>query len=407
MSRTVADPADLKDPAKYTRLPRAEVFPEHVRYKMGADGKFTKEVVARFDKAWLSRYAAGCRQREAAGAPCAMTIGHTIDGAPESAQPEIVGYWLGHSVEWSPARKCWVMMADPLVQKGREEEAKSYPRASIEAWKHMPVIDPIAILRRTPDQATQWTYQAQTHGDRWRFSMEDPDMGPLDPTAAPDAMAPDQEFQNKFSACMASMYPHMQEMHQKYAAECGGQQEPMMDTPSATPATSPATPAAGADAMRFSALEQENKALKDRFSALEQKNAALEKQLRDKDRRAELEKLALRFHMDVVEELAATDGLAADKFAAHLQKIEKRYVPLTVDPAAGPFVDVTGSVNGSPQRFGAGEQGRDAPMRENGESARAFEHQRKHHERLCREYPDPIDRADAAMRFVKTGKEKP
>ncbi len=395
------DLRELDDPAKFVKGEEVELFPAHTRYANDKDGKPTKQVVKDYTKELLERFAQKTADREKRGQPSAMTIGHTVDDqldargvivrrATEEEQPRIVGYWRKWNVKWSARQQRYVLCATPYYRKEDYEEAKTYPRASVEMWRTMEIVDPVALLRRTPDQPVQVNFSAQgeryrpaANDRRYRFSMETGPMEPeaakapgagagTDPTGAPSATAPSEEELEKFSACAAAKYPHLDKMHAKFQAE----QQAATVAPVAPVAPAPVAPVAPPAPT------------KDKMSARETELATELAAARKTIRKTELEKIrdVERFEIDVDAEMAEFGDESPNKFAAHLAYIRKN---ARQDPTADkPWVQ---TADATADKFSADDV------------TKAEAYQRQHHARL-QQYP-PDERADRAMRFVKTGKE--
>src|SRR4051812_45335338 len=139
--------SDLGDPAKFVREPDVAVFDEHV--EKGKGGK----VVRKFDRAALEEIARNCNARDAGGTPCPITIGHTDpEEADERKQPEIVGYARNFRVRFDGRLSRWTLRSDYYLFKGKYAYARTFTRTSVELWESDHLLDPIALLRRTPQR---------------------------------------------------------------------------------------------------------------------------------------------------------------------------------------------------------------------------------------------------------------
>lgn len=143
---------DMDGPG-FVRKPGVAVFDAHEEY----DGE---KLVRRFTKADLKRIADNCNRREKKGSLCPITIGHTDPDDPrEKAQPEHVGFARNFRVDYSKRLGRWVVVSDFYLRRERYGEARSYPRVSVELWPTDNFLDPIALLRRTPQRDLgQWHY---------------------------------------------------------------------------------------------------------------------------------------------------------------------------------------------------------------------------------------------------------
>lgn len=238
------------DTSEYEFFRGVPVFDEHDEYQCVGCGGPVQDVpyqcarcgqparlVRRFDKPELDRIAAKNNERTRVQ-PSPLSLGHTIPGAPEFQQPVAVGYAGGYGVQFSDKHGRHVLTTDFAIRKDRVQEARTYPRVSVELWPKDGVIDPIALLRRTPQRDLgQWCYQAD--GGRLVYSREGdwmqyangfnpptpqvPPQSPYpmppqpqmptgqqppqpvfqgDPTLPPDADAPDPAEMDRFMRCM-------------------------------------------------------------------------------------------------------------------------------------------------------------------------------------------------------------
>jgi hypothetical protein len=353
---------DLDDPAKFVPFPEAEVMDVH--QVKDASGN----VVRDYTRELLETFAAETNKRDAEGCPCSMTIGHTVDGAPETEQPPIVGYWRKLRVAFSSAKKKFVLLATPFAMKEHEETVKTFPKCSIEAWRTRQIIDPIAIMRRTPDRATQWTHSLpgtvqrfKLQADRGRvqrYAMED-GCDPLDPTAPPSAMAPTPEEVEKFTMCAKHVFPHLKPYHDKHMAVGmampGG---PGVPHPGASDQLGKNMSTDTQTAEKHALLEAELKTLKDSQTAKDQAFADLSRKLRDAERKPAVERFAA-----VLDEGEDKDLLdeEPDKFALHVTRLEKRAEKIkAADPTHTDLLPTAGPPprldKDAPKRFGAAEE---------------------------------------------------
>ncbi len=220
----------LPDPRYFVRKPGVVVFDAHEeRNKAG-------KLIRKFSKKDLEKIAAQCNKRDATGQLSPLALGHTDpDEKDEEKQPPGVGYARGYAVAYSPRLKKWVIQTSFYIRKEAYPKAKTFPRVSIELWPGKePIIDPIALLRRTPQRDLgQWTYQkgdpraplgVSSHYSRagkpvLRYSMESQPMAganPWDDTAAEPAM-PEEGIDNPTGEPGSAPTP---EEHETYARHC-------------------------------------------------------------------------------------------------------------------------------------------------------------------------------------------
>ena len=341
MTTAFPGPAALDDPALFVRQDGVAVFCEHDR--KDRSGK----VVKRFGKKELERIAANNNARDAAGDPCPLTLGHTIDGAPEAEQPPVVGYARKFRVEWDQKHRKWVIRASYYIRRDKAGEAKEYPRTSVEYWGRGDFLDPIALLKRTPElDLGQWTYHA-AHPDRYRYSMEETPVDGTEvdggATGVPDGGAPDPVEHEKFCRhChhyMKQHYPHLHAMHAKYAAEVGQSAHPDNGGGAAGlagqehPDGFVAGGTAGDDPHKVKMARYEKE-----LEAVKAANADLTLKYRRVERRADLAKLQGEgVLLDIDAELDDVGSLPTDRYEKHLERIRTRYQR---DPSAGGFAPV-------------------------------------------------------------------
>ncbi len=174
----------LSDTNHYVRVPDVTVFDEHTEeYFEDASGKpcregapGAKKKVRDFDQGKLSEIARRCNERDKTGSLAPLTFGHTIAGEDdESKQPEPIGYATRYSVEHDADLDRAVIKADFFIKKEKYQKASTFPRVSIELWPKQGVIDPIALLRRTPQRDLgQWLYGGESIGPVLRYQRENP-----------------------------------------------------------------------------------------------------------------------------------------------------------------------------------------------------------------------------------------
>ncbi len=263
----------LEDPTHYVKVSDVPVFDAHREvYHLDRKGRMcspktpgARKVVKDFDKKTLSQIAKNCNTRDGTGTLSPLTRGHTVPGEDdESKQPEILGYAKDYRVRWDGRLKKWVIAVNYYLRADVEKEARSYPRTSVELWPGDDVIDPIALLRRTPARDLgQWTYAKSLFSraagqSAWRYSKagravlryalettpmaepwEDDVEGEDGDGGAPQGAAPagdENQMAMEFAKhCMS--HPHAQHFAKKYAAEMAPEEEPL--PPGADPTLPP------------------------------------------------------------------------------------------------------------------------------------------------------------------------
>ncbi len=229
---------DVGDLQTYVRKPDVCVFDQH--QERGKSGK----VVRKFERPDLERIAERCNKRDSTGNLCPITIGHTDPDEPdEKRQPEIIGYARNFRVAYDNRLSKWTLRADYFIRSDKWKEARTFPRTSVELWpsKEDQFLDPIALLRRTPQRDLgQWIYRRE-HGGKTvlRYSMRDLSMtddndfdddgvdAPIDdgPAPMPTEEPPDEEKAMQFAKHICS-HPYAKHFMKKYAMDDMGEEEP-------------------------------------------------------------------------------------------------------------------------------------------------------------------------------------
>lgn len=361
---------DLKDPALYECWPARVVFDAHE--ETDAQGK----VVRRFDRASLEQIARASNARAAQGALCPLTIGHTLSNVPEGAQPPIIGYALNFRVgDSTPAPGLGtgvvskpVLTADFYIRKDVVATAKTYPRVSVEVWPEDWVIDPVALLRRTPRRdLPQWTYALDNRGKpRLRYSMEDYSVAedlmtpPPAPAAAPPAAEPSHEEMAQDFARHCMSHKYARHLMKRYGMEEGGEpplvgplgndtgKEPLpgqhsMSAPSATNTKVP-EPGEKKEGKEKEPDKHARDGMPAQYAAEMARMAKIVEEMQQRElltlRRGELQALQGEGYLfDLEEELKDVLPLGAEQYARHLSKIRRCYAhALHTDmvPVAGP-----------------------------------------------------------------------
>lgn len=352
------------------------------------------KLVRSFRRAELQAIADKCNQRAIdTGDLAPFGPGHTIDGAPETSQPPVYGYAKDFTVgHFGPASKL-AILCKFYIKKSHKALAASFPRRSVELWVKDKMIDWIALLRRTPQRdlgLLTYVKEAQflTHlhqeplfydalkqkhlaghlslTGKLRYSMD----FDMDPTAAPNAMAPDAQFQDMFMKCMKACFPQLEGMHAKYAGEVGAKPPAPLpgpptggdddvegggegdddkpgkgskdgkgakDGPSKNSAQLSATNSSlpESEKLRMSKVQEditqaqlksENDALKARLAKLEESQVATMKEIRKARYERDLTGLVGQgYQFDLAEEMEMHGDDLPEKFAKHLESIKKNY----------------------------------------------------------------------------------
>lgn len=340
---TPGENAWLLDPTRYVRIDAVPVFDEH-------EG---------FGREQLDEIVHKCNERErATGDLCPITIGHTLKEDPnEDVQPDVVGYARNYQLgRFGPGNKL-AILADFYLRKDRYEEALSYPRRSVELWKSDKIIDPIALLRRTPQRdlglltfkkgGEVLAYERRT--GRLVYALEH-DMADTKNDWDEDSL-PAEEHDKAlmyFRHCLKNhaVGKHLADQYMKscgadpvqHAAGAGGPSATSVTVPAMTP-VAPAPAPGGVvapvkpeedgpeqlrrkeEAIRFQKQEEEKKALEARLAAMEQ--YARDAQAREVKTLRESEALQLireGLDFDTVEHMKFVGDMSQEQYA--------RYMPL-------------------------------------------------------------------------------
>ena len=396
----------LVDPEQYVFLPEREIFDEHVeedeepvrtpdgKPRVDAEGRpVTRKVVRRFDRARLQLICDRSNARDRMGALAPLTLGHTIPGedVPEGEQPEPVGYARNFKVRYNEQDGRHVITADFYVKKDRWAEASTFPRTSIELWPSQLIVDPVALIRRTPDRdLPQWTYTRSALGrDVIRYAKEFhamPDVPPAPP--APAATAPDElSHEDKVEHFVRHMmsHPHALHLARHYAMADGGEVAPHshpvgppMEEPEEplrhmeedgevepdrhaafTSATNPVLPSGAiskgkdiqrhsrnGDAIQYARMRRELDELKASMKVRDQELRQYARQAAEADCRARVQRLAglEGYELDEdaeVERMIPLDAAARDKHEEHIRRYYKQapvapypHVPVLIPPVS-------------------------------------------------------------------------
>lgn len=242
---------DITEGEDYVRVPNVAVFDAHDEFDSAGN------LVRRFGKSELQEICDTTNARCEAGDLSLLTYGHTIPDAPEEKQPQPRGYANNFQVnEFGPEKRLGIL-CDFYVKKSEEKGFRTFPRRSVELWPKSKIIDLIALLRQAPERDLGLlTYSkgsfvkhrpdarfysrptrkallaAAMRDEKLYYSMEA--HMPMDPTNAPDAQDPDNDFYTKCDRYMKDRYPMLSRMHdeaaERYGPE-GGPGEGMDDLP--------------------------------------------------------------------------------------------------------------------------------------------------------------------------------
>lgn len=388
----------FEDPSLWEVFENVPVFDEHDETQeveqQGHDGRpRTVTQVVRFDRRRLEQIAANCNAREArTGDVAPVTVGHTHKGTDETQQPPIVGYARRYTVgPFGPQGKLAVAATFFMRKNQRlvtdkagrpltpSEILSEYPRRSVELWPE-DILDPIALLRRTPQRDLGITTYQRT-SPRRVYQMPDmpgamPGSQQTVPAGAVQTDSRDEQLLEKFFK-----HPLMQHLAKKYGAECGVDPgNPMSKQKPTPPAPAPSqygaggpsgsntftpgpTPSGGGDgqppgatvppvgrteaarmqrdqeAIHYARLEQENAALKQRLDAVEATNRETAKQyLRERREKDLIQLEAEGYQFDRAQELDDVTELSQERYVKHLEKIRRRYQRMPVPGPGRGFV---------------------------------------------------------------------
>ena len=330
-----------------------------------------------YDVKKLRQIADNCNRREAeTGDSCPITIGHTVPGASEERQPEIVGYARNFQVgTFGPAGKTGVL-ADFYIQRGRYDEAMKYPRRSVELWPEELYFDPISLLKRTPKRDLGLLTYGKTK-KVLRYAMGEVDQewavavlrGDAPPASEPERFAmssQEEDLAERFMCHYMGHDPLMKFLRNKYGKEAGcdgpecyeaayagpnntylpGGKKKMSehnqaddvkvlkvqmvkltrDLEAQSAASEKFQKEMESQASAYSKLQGEHEKLLGDFRKESQTRQDWEKRYYAKEREAALKTLADDgYQFDMKEELEYVEDFTAEKFAKHLERIQKQY----------------------------------------------------------------------------------
>jgi hypothetical protein len=252
------------DPHQYVVKRDVAIFDAHEE----CDDK--GKVVRKFDRDKLQLIADRCNERDAQGNYVPLSIGHTKPGAKdEREQPELIGAARHFKVRYDKRLDRYVIAADYYIRADKFDEARTFPRTSVELWpdKDDLFFDPIALIRRTPRRSLGvWHAFARANGGKTviRYAMaEENDMNddlpggdapggdpPADMPGGDPAMSPDEMAHQYARHCLS--HPHLKSLSSHYAkmdAEAQAPPAPEHD-PAMPPSADAHPPMPGDEPMR-------------------------------------------------------------------------------------------------------------------------------------------------------------
>lgn len=321
MSQATSDPtiATLKkfdDPNLWHIERGVPVFDAHAEYD--AAGRLLR----RFGVEELVRIAANCNRRERdTGDACPITEGHTRVGAPESAQPAVLGFARNFRVgRFGPSRRL-ALLADFYIDRACLPVARKYPRRSIELYLREMIIDPIALLVRTPGRDLGLLTFSQ-HSQRIRYKMEDTDVDDK-PLAI---------FTQEENHTADLLTPEQEELAERFWSYY---QKHKLDAQELQPRDSSVPQSLGLEETQTAVVDDKERMRREqealRFAQTEARIVELERALvaeqrasRRSARERDLIQLeVLGYQFDRAEEIEHVADLPADKYAKHLDRIQK------------------------------------------------------------------------------------
>jgi hypothetical protein len=159
MTDTPVDPTP-----KYVVKPAVAILDEHEL--VDAQGNST-----RIDADALQTIADNCNRRvEETGDECPLVIGHTLDDAPETDQPPVVGYARDFFVGdlFRTGKKA--LFATFKILADKVDVVRNYPRRSVELWLERMEVDPISLLGATTPERDLGLLQLERRGSPKRYS---------------------------------------------------------------------------------------------------------------------------------------------------------------------------------------------------------------------------------------------
>lgn len=319
----------LDDPSQWVIVRGVPIFKEHER--TDRDGKLLYKVgQAELEKA-VRQY-----QRLAAeyGVVPRITIGHvnTDRNAPETAQPEVVGYARNLRIgQFGPAQTLAVL-ADCYYRKDAWERARRFPYRSAEYYPHSGEITGIALLVRDPQLDLGMVAYEREH-PRYSYAMENSVMDPTTNTA--DVLSPEEtQLAEKIMRYMCSKIPGLQQLA---AAPAPAAQPPAPEQLAAAP-PAPALPSNDGD--KKDGHPDQNRRTVDpvRYQRLEADFRQLQQQYVRAECQRQLERLQEEgFQFDLAQEVAVMVPMTPELRTQRLGYIRQYYRQA---PVAKDFIPV-------------------------------------------------------------------
>lgn len=351
---TLATLESLDDPNKFVTADNVPVFDEHDEYD--DDGKLIRS----FGEKELQTIADRCNARVAeSGNVATLTLGHTLDDAPETEQPPVVGYARNFRVaRFGPSQKLGLLATFHYL-KDRFDEAKQYGQRSIEYWVKDKFIDTIALLKRTAERPLGVVTFRKKGLVKLRYSMADDQADRTENEADDQEYAKFRRFMKKYQDEESQQEVEDGEVPDKNfkGGNQGAQAAAMWaqtDDKKARVATKDGS-AYDSDKMdgnwhsRQSKRGEVDRMQRDqesiRYSRMEAEVAAVKKENAEilaKYRRSARERDLIQleaegFQIDRAEELAAVENLEDAAYTSHLERVRKNYRRLPVGRMVGVF----------------------------------------------------------------------
>lgn len=338
----------LEDESQWSVKRNVPIFKAHRRKKRDPQtGKITEIEVTEAELEEICE----TYQRifDESGVPPRILIGHTLDNAPEAAQPATIGWALNlHVGKWGPKGLPGILCDEYIEPRHAAERAK-YPFRSPEYYAGRQQIASVALLKRDPELDLGVVYEREETvayeraGRPFLYSREInmPDMEHEDPTKpVPGAQTPEDAEYEKAKGHIEKYLSG----HPAWKYACDQAAAAAAPPPGVVPAAGAMPPAAPKEPEKMSRTEQ---ALKYERDQLNKRVADLERENRLERYRRQLDDLVGRGVMlDVDEELAECADMDSAAFAKRIDKIATHY---TRDPAGVPHVPVlTGGVGKTP-----------------------------------------------------------
>lgn len=165
------DPDDLFPPDRFIRIRDVPVFDAHESPGHGGKPK-------RVTKDDLQQLARNCNHKfDSVGAATPLSLGHTIDDAPESSQPPLIGWAVKFSVKPLLNTGRDALFCDWYVKRKFADAIEEYPHRSVEWWKSRNDLNPIALLKTAPERDLPIIKYSQTpdpNEDCYRYTFTPP-----------------------------------------------------------------------------------------------------------------------------------------------------------------------------------------------------------------------------------------